>query len=397
LIEHPRETVADRVLGHLRARRDDFVSYVEELLRAESPSTEPRAFAAVHRALQRGLDCAGCRVTHVPGRRSAGMLFALPRERKRGRAFQLVAGHCDTVWPTGTLREMPVQMADGKLRGPGVFDLKGGLALAVFALHALAALDLEPEVTPAVLVTSDEEIGSIDSQSLIERLARRADRALVLEPALGLIGKLKTARKGTGHFDVVVRGRASHAGIAPEEGASAILELSHVIQKLFALNDPNRGITVNVGTVSGGLRSNVVAPESRAVVDARVLTWDDARGVERAVAEMIPVTPGVTIEISGGFDRSPMEATPRNQALWRLARNLGADLGVALEEGTSGGASDGNITSLYTATLDGLGPVGDGAHAKREYIDIDRTLERCALLALILLAPPVRDAHSPPK
>jgi glutamate carboxypeptidase len=132
-------------------------------------------------------------------------------------------------------------------------------------------------------------------------------------------------------------------------------------------------------------------------VDARVLTWDDARGVERAVAEMIPVTPGVTIEISGGFDRSPMEATPRNQALWRLARNLGADLGVALEEGTSGGASDGNITSLYTATLDGLGPVGDGAHAKREYIDIDRTLERCALLALILLAPPVRDAHSPPK
>jgi glutamate carboxypeptidase len=282
---------------------------------------------------------------------------------------------------------MPISVNETRLRGPGVFDMKGGLAQIVFALRTMRELGLEPEVTPVVMITSDEEVGSAESQRHIERFARLARRVFVLEPALGVDGRLKTARKGTGHFEVTVVGRASHAGIAPEEGASAILEMSHVIQRLFSLNDPARGITVNVGTVAGGLRSNVIAPQSIAEVDVRVPTEETAREVEDYIQNIQPVTNDVTVKISGGILRSPMEATDRNQALWRLARSIGFELGMELQQGTSGGASDGNITSLFTATLDGLGAVGDGAHAQREYIDIDRTLERCALLVMLLMAP----------
>jgi len=283
---------------------------------------------------------------------------------------------------------MPIAVNETRLRGPGVFDMKGGLAQIMFALRTMQDLGLEPEVTPVVMITSDEEVGSGESQRHVERFARGARRVYVLEPALGVEGRLKTARKGTGHFDVTVVGRASHAGIAPEEGASAILEMSHVIQRLFALNDRSRGITVNVGTVAGGLRSNVIAPESRAEVDVRVHTEADARMVEDYIHNIQPVTSDVTVKIEGSVSRDPMEATERNQALWQMARGAGIELGIELQQGTSGGASDGNITSPFAATLDGLGAVGDGAHAHREYIDIDRTLERCALLVMMMMEPP---------
>jgi glutamate carboxypeptidase len=238
-----------------------------------------------------------------------------------------------------------------------------------------------------VVINSDEEVGSTDSTPLIRRLARRAARAFVLEPAFGTAGKLKTARKAVGTFTVTIKGQSAHAGIDPGAGASAILELSYQIQRLFALNDAARGITVNVGTIDGGLRPNVVAPEVHATVDVRVPTRADVAAVEAAIRGLRPVNPRTTIEVKGGIASPPMEPSPRNQALWRLAHALGRRLGLELEQAAVGGASDGNTTSQYTATLDGLGAVGDGAHALHEHVLIPRMAERAALLALLLVAP----------
>ena len=282
---------------------------------------------------------------------------------------------------------MPVEVGNGVIRGPGVYDMKGGLVQMVFALRALRELDLEPAVTPVVFINSDEEVGSKESARHIRRLARVAERVFVLEPSLGPSGKLKTARKGVGRFSVLVEGVAAHAGLNPEEGASAILELSYLIQALFALNDPARGTTVNVGTIDGGFSPNVIAPQSRAVVDVRVPTREEACRVKEQILGLKPLTPGVRLRVEGGMGRPPMERTPRNQRLWERARELGEALGLGLEEGMAGGASDGNTTSLFTATLDGLGAVGDGAHALHEFVYADRMVERCALLVLLLMEP----------
>jgi glutamate carboxypeptidase len=197
---------------------------------------------------------------------------------------------------------------------------------------------------------------------------------------------LKTARKGIGRFTVTVEGEAAHAGLDPGAGASAILELSHVIQSLFALNDFDRGITVNVGTIDGGLRPNVVAPKSQAVVDVRVVTKKEAETVKASILGIKPATPGTSLTIEGAFGRPPMERTPANQQLWHLACRLGSELGLELKQGLAGGGSDGNTTSLYTSTLDGMGPVGDGAHARHEHLHIGKTLERAALLSMLLIA-----------
>jgi glutamate carboxypeptidase len=221
------------------------------------------------------------------------------------------------------------------------------------------------------------------------------NRVFVLEPSLGAAGRLKTARKGIARFTVTVRGEAAHAGLDPGAGASAILELSHVIQTLFALNDFDRGITVNVGTIDGGLRPNVVAPESQAVVDVRVKTKADGDRVEQAILGLEPAIEGTSLVIEGGFGRPAMERTPQNRQLWRLAQTLGDELGLQLEEGLAGGGSDGNFTSLYTATLDGLGAVGDGAHARHEHLRLGRTIEHAALLTLLLMAPPLETEGGP--
>ena len=288
----------------------------------------------------------------------------------------------------GTLRDMPFEVDGSIVRGPGVFDMKGGLTQIYFALEALQSLELAIPLTPVIFVNADEEIGSRTSTRHIEKLARRVNRAYVLEPSLGPEGKLKTRRKGIGRYVITVHGQAAHAGLDPTGGASAILELSYQIQQLFALNDVERGISVNVGTVDGGVRPNVIAPSSTAVVDVRVATAEDAESVDHAIKNLVPHTDGVRIHAEGGIGRPALEQTPRNHELLKLARRLGAGIGLDIDEGMAGGGSDGNTTSLYTATLDGLGPVGDGAHARHEYLDIDKTIERTALLSLLIQAGP---------
>lgn len=390
------------VLDTVRAQRDEMLGFLEKLVLCESPSSDPQAQAAVFDLLEEALDGAGYEARRFSGECSGGQLLAAPKgsdfggveldvehpvpARGSAPAVQLLLGHCDTVWPHGTLVEMPVRMNDAVMRGPGVFDMKAGLAQTVFALRALRELDLEPDVVPLMLVNSDEEIGSHESAPRIVHLARQAVRVYVMEPALGPEGKLKTARKGVGQFVVTVKGKAAHAGLDPEAGASAILELAHQVLRLFDLNDPARQVSVNVGIIGGGMRPNVIAPESQAVVDVRVPDAAAAERITEVIRNLVPVTQGVSVEISGAIERTPLERNARNQALWHLARGLAAELGMQLDEGFAGGGSDGNLTSPVVATLDGLGAVGDGAHAVHEHIDVARSLERCALLAMLLMA-----------
>jgi glutamate carboxypeptidase len=385
--------IAQEVLGYLREHRQVLVGFLERLALAESPSTEPGAQNEVLDILSEALIEIEYAVWRLPGRWSGGHIYARP---EGGRApAQLLLGHCDTVWPLGTLHEFPVEVRDDVVKGPGVYDMKGGLAQMVFVLRAMRDLGLSLTVTPIVFVNSDEEVGSKESTRHIRRLARAVERVFVMEPSLGPSGKLKTARKGVGRYEITVTGEAAHAGLDPEEGASAILELSYLIQALFAINDPARGTTVNVGTIDGGLRPNVIAPESSATVDVRVPTQEDALHVEATILGLKPVTPGVTLRVEGGLGRPPMERTSRNKKLWETARGLGKELGLDLREGMAGGGSDGSTTSLFTATLDGLGAVGDGAHSTHEFVYTDRMVERCALLALLLMEPPCAGRRHP--
>ena len=281
----------------------------------------------------------------------------------------------DTVWPVGTLREMPVRVADGRLSGPGAFDMKTGLAIGVFALRALRDLGLDAGVAPVFFINSDEEIGSPESEPLIRDLARGASRALVLEPALGPGGRLKTRRKGIGQYHVEVAGRSSHAGLAPEEGASAILELAHAIRRIDRLADPGTGTTMNVGFIEGGSRPNVVAASANCEVDVRVWTVAEADRIREGMFGLEPTVPGTRIAVTQVAGRGPLERTPRNVALWERALRVADEIGLELGEGSAGGGSDGNLTSQHTATLDGLGAVGDGAHARHEFVWIDRAVE----------------------
>jgi len=384
-----RDTELKSLLGYLESGKTELIEALQALAGIESPSRVPESQRGVQEMLATWLERLGFRVRYVPGKETGGHLMAVPVRRMRGAPYQMLIGHTDTVWALGTLRTMPLELDEERavLRGPGVFDMKSGLVQAVFALRALRYVGLWPTVTPVFFLNSDEEIGSPESEEHIARLAKRASRALVLEPALGPEGDLKTTRRGTGQVDITVVGKASHAGLAPKEGASAIQELSHVIQALHALSDHDRGIGVNVGEVRGGVRPNVVAPEAHAVVDLRVNTMEDASWLEEQIAGLQSTTPGTSLEITGGVSRAPMEATPRNQELWRAAREAGERLGLELKGSLSGGASDGNVTSQFTATLNGLGPVGDGAHADHEFVAVDRLVERTALLALILMLP----------
>ncbi len=380
---------ARAILDHLKKCESGLVGFLEVLTKAESPSTEPEAQSLVRSHIASALEDIGFSCTLIPGRTSGGMLYARPPQRGHNRAVQMMLGHYDTVWPLGTLNKMPFKVDGNIVRGPGIYDMKAGITQAVFALKTLKELGLEPDVVPVVFFNSDEEIGSRESTRYIKRLARHMNRVFVLEPSLGPAGRLKTERKGVGRYHVTVHGKAAHAGLDPEAGASAILELSHVIQKLFALNDPEKGITVNVGTIDGGMRPNVIAPMSKAIIDVRTRTQADAERIGDSIRSFETNTPGTSLEITGSIGRPALERTNRNHALWQMSQRLGAELGLELQEGMAGGGSDGNTTSQLTATLDGLGAVGDGAHAEHEHIDLDRTIERTALLALLLLAPPL--------
>ena len=385
-------TLANRVLKQVLGYEDLLLSLLRDLVMAESPSAEPAVHERARHVFMSALLELGYYVAETGPADGPRHVYARPENRSKNAATQLIVGHYDTVWPVGTVTNRPFEVDGNIIRGPGVFDMKGGLVQLILAIKTIHSLDLEPGLLPLIFVNADEEIGSRTSTRYIRKLARLASRALILEPALGDQGSLKTERKGIGRFTFTVFGKAAHAGLDPEAGASAILELSHVIQKLFAMNDPDKGITINVGTIDGGVQPNVVAAHSTAVVDVRVPTIADGDRVEKLIHGIKPEIPGVRLRIEGAIGRPSMESTPRNEALWDSALAIGKQLNIELSRARVGGGSDGNTTSQYTATLDGLGPVGHGAHAEHEFLYIDKTLERAALLTMLLLSPPTQVA-----
>ena len=380
-------TDAASVLDYVNGQQHLLTGLIRDLVDAESPSAQPETHDEVRRIIRLALASVGFDSREVGGPQQPRHIFARPADRRRHRPYQLVVGHFDTVWPVGTVEERPFRIDGNVIHGPGSFDMKGGLAQLIVALRTLRDLRLETPVVPVVFVNADEEIGSRSSTHYIRMLARRASRAYVLEPALGERGDIKTARKGIGRFTITVYGKAAHAGLDPQSGASAILELSHVIQKLFALNDVERGITVNVGTIDGGIQPNIVAPHSKAVVDVRVPTVAAGNEIDYIIHSLTPTNPDIRLHIEGRIGRPSMEPTLRNQKLWQQVRAAGDELGIELHDTHAGGGSDGNTTSQFTATVDGLGPVGAGAHAMHEHLLVDKTLERAALLTLLLTAP----------
>lgn len=380
------DSVAAELLAWLEAQRGRMVESLSALVAIESPSGDEERLRRAAEFAAAELSAAGLRCT-IASSRSNVRLLGRPPVRRPGGPRQLLLGHLDTVWPVGTLERMPPREERGRFYGPGAFDMKGGIVLAVYALRAIRELGLRLPADPVVVLTGDEEVGSPDSLPLLRCVARLARRAYVLEPSFGPDGALKVARKGVGHYELRVRGRAAHAGIDPERGVSAILEASHQIQRIDALNDPRRGVTVNVGTVEGGLRANVVAPEANVVVEARASRVEDARRVHAALHELRPVLDGTEIAVTGGFGRPPMEPTPGAEALLDAAEQAGLALGIPIRGAAVGGASDGNLIAADVPVLDGLGVIGDGAHADHEHVDVGTLPSRAALLALLLAAP----------
>jgi glutamate carboxypeptidase len=375
----------DPILSYLRGRAAAIVETIRQFAECESPSDDP---AAVGRFVELVSDRAApfARVKTYPGGRFGKHVVCemrLPGRRKIGQILAL--GHSDTVWPMGTLRGMPFRQEKGRLWGPGVLDMKAGIAFFLFAAEALRELEMPARSKVLLQLNSDEEVGSLSSRPLTEKNAARSKAVLVLEPGTGLEGKLKTARKGVGDFTIRVSGKASHAGVDFQAGASAVVELARQIGRVAGFTNPARGITVNPGVIAGGTRSNVVAAEAHAVVDIRVLRLKDAAGLEKKFRGLKPFDRRCRIEVTGGLNRPPMERSAGIVRLFRTAERLAAELGVKVEESLTGGGSDGNFTAaLGVPTLDGLGGVGEGAHAANESILVNRIADRTALLAKLL-------------
>ena len=378
----------NRIKDYLELNHNYMVEFLESLVTIETPSHSSSSQKKIFNHIQKELELMNYFCIQAKGKNTGGYLYARPKNRNKELPIQLLVGHSDTVWPKDTLKNMPFHSVDGKLKGPGIYDMKVGLTQIIFALKAIKELKFDLKITPVILINSDEEIGSHESTHVIRLLSKVSDRAFILEPPLGLDGKLKTARKGVGRFEIIVKGKAAHAGLDPSKGTNAIVELSYQIQQLYAMNDANKGITVNVGMIEGGISANVVAPESKAVVDVRVLSVKDGEEITKKIQNLSPQSEDVTLIIQGGIGRPPMESTSRNQDLWQVAKNVGRKLGISLKQATAGGGSDGNTTSQFTATLDGLGTPGDGAHANHEFIFVNKLLERTALLILLVLQEP---------
>ncbi|WP_029038736.1 M20 family metallopeptidase [Salinimicrobium xinjiangense] len=381
--------MAKEMRKQVESQTGQMKEFLRELVMMESPSQDLQALDGIMNFLESEFKKLNYYTLRVPGKETGGYLYARPQNRKKNIPLQLLIGHCDTVWEINSIERMPLHEEKEKFMGPGIYDMKAGLTQIFFSLRCLENMELRPEVLPVVLINTDEEIGSRESTPAIARLAAIANRAFILEPPLGLEGRLKTARKGIGKFTLKVQGRAAHAGLDPEKGVNAIVELSNQVQKLFEMNDPEKGITINVGKISGGTSANVVASESSAVVDVRVYNKKDADYISQKIFSLKPLHKEVNMKIEGGISRIPMEKTKRNQELWRRAKAGGKLLDLDLQEATAGGGSDGNTTSLYTATLDGLGTTGDGAHAHHEFIFTESLAERTSLLTLLLMEKPL--------
>lgn len=377
-------TESMRILEYMHEQRPAIVQLTRRLVEIESPTSDKecvdRAVSAVEDEV-RGF----ASVTRYPQPDYGDHLrieFDIP---SRGDGQVLGIGHLDTVWPVGTIQRMQWREADGRLWGPGVFDMKAGVAYLIFAARALRDLGLTCDRRFVVQLNTDEEIGSPASTPHTESEARKSAAVLVAEPSASLDGNLKTARKGGAKFQVQATGVGAHAGLDFASGANAIVELSAQVQRLASWTDLDRGLTVNPGVIRGGTATNVVAERASVDIDVRFATRLQAEEIEAKFQGLRPVDTRCSIKVSGGIRKLPLERTPEVARLFRLARSISTEYGIDLGEASVGGCSDGNTTAaMGVPTLDGLGAVGEGAHAAHESILVSRIADRAALLATLV-------------
>jgi glutamate carboxypeptidase len=366
-------------LAFCQQHESEMLSLLRKMVEIESPSDDKAAVDRMGGFLAEVFERFGGQVTFYP-QETAGNHLKADFAGGAGKPV-LLLGHFDTVWPMGTLAKMPFHIQDGRAFGPGVYDMKAGIAMMIFALRALKEAGAAHRPV-TILLDTDEEVGSTTGRPIVEATAKDCEAVLVLEPSQGPQGHLKTSRKGVGDITIRVRGRASHSGVDFEKGRSAIVELARQLLEIVKFTDTSRGITVNPGVIQGGTRSNVIAAEAWAEVDLRIARAADATELEKKFAALKPFDPDCSIELSGGINRPPMERTEGTVRLFGMAREIGEGMGWKLEESSTGGGSDGNFTSaLGVPTLDGLGALGEGAHASNESVVIQELPQRTALLA----------------
>ncbi|MHB8773412.1 MAG: M20 family metallopeptidase [Syntrophales bacterium] len=366
---------------HLVNQQAVMIAMLRDLVERETPSADGPAVHRLVRYMADRFGEIGATVESVEP--NAGT--HLRASWGDGAGQVLVLCHLDTVWPIGELARRPFRVEDGRAYGPGVYDMKGGIVQAFFALKAIIDLNVRPASKIVFLCTPDEETGSDNSRALIEQEAKRSRFVLVPEPSSGTAGAVKLTRKGWGIYHLTVAGRTAHAGNDHEKGSSAITELAHQILKLHGLTDYSAGTTVNVGVIAGGTVFNMVADRAEAGIDLRAASTEELRRTEQTIRGLSPVTPGATLEVTGRINRPPLEATEANVRLYRRAQRIAAEMGFELPAAHVGGVSDGNFTSsVGAATLDGIGAVGGGAHAVSEYIELKAMAPRAALVARLL-------------
>jgi glutamate carboxypeptidase len=372
-------------LRYFTERQEQMIETIRQLVEVESPSDNKAAVDRLGSLLAGRFEKLG---GHAKFHRTSdfGDHLQVDFAGKHSGKPVLLLGHLDTVYPIGTLKSMPFHAGDGRLSGPGSFDMKSGIAFMLHAIEALRAWNDDQMPRPvSVLLVSDEEVGSGTSRKITENLAQKSAAVLVLEPAQGLKGAVKTARKGVGEYVLKVTGKSAHSGLDFEKGESAIVELAKQVIAISKLVDLKQGLTLNVGTIQGGTRTNVIPAEARAVLDIRIARMKEAAGIDRKLRSLKPFNRKCKLEISGGINRPPMERTPAIAALYKQACGIAKELGWKLEEASVGGGSDGNFTAgLGIPTLDGLGGVGEGAHATHESVLISELPRRAALLAALM-------------
>ena len=372
----------DTLLNYFDTRQSEMIDVIRQLVTQETPSSDKPRLDAFAEFLATRLREVGADV-EVLQQEARGNHIRARFGPQNNEPQALILCHYDTVWAVGSLETHPFRIEEGKAYGPGIFDMQSSLVLCEYALRAINDLQIVLPRPVTLLITSDEEVGSHTSRALIEEEARASAYVLVMESPLPG-GVLKTSRKGGGNFTLEITGRAAHAGVEPEKGISAIQELAHQILNLHALTDMEQGTTVNVGVVQGGTVSNVVAPHAVAQIDTRAWTQAEADRLEQAINNLEPVTPGASLRVSGGWNRPPLERSATLD-LFQRTQAIGRKLGLELDEGGTGGGSDGNFTgALGIPTLDGLGVPGHGAHADHEHIEIDQISGRAALLTALL-------------
>lgn len=373
----------DSVLHYHHEHLTDSIRLLRELVEHESPTEEKDLTDQLGRLIKRNLEQAGATVTLLPQPDYGDFVRA---EFGEGEGQILVLCHIDTVWPKGEISRRPIFEQEGKIHGPGIFDMKCGVMFSLMALKAMRDLGLKAKRKIVLLYTTEEEIGSPISRPIIEAEAMQSDLVMVLEPTVPPHGAIKTARKGIGHFDLKVQGRPSHAGSNHPGGISALEELSHQIIKLHGMTNYETGTTLNVGVAAGGTRSNVVAAEANAAIDLRVTTMTEAERMMPLILGLTPFHPEAKITVTGGMNRPPMERTAAIEQLYFHARDLAAAMGFDLLEAATGGGSDGCFTAaLGIPTLDGLGAVGGGGHSYEEHVVLSTIAQRAALITKLFV------------